>query len=149
MLCPSIQKKGGIKMTAERIWQMINSNEGIWMVNEEGFFLKAWSEAGDVIVRAYCKSDGDWCPWTYRSKPEHVIVSEKDGEISFELDPEEVSSIGEATCDTDRRADAEFRQGVKADIRVKSSLALDTGTSVYTTPEENAELIAFIGMLSS
>ena len=137
-------------MTVERIWQGVNSSEGIWMVNEEGFFLKAWSEAGDIIVRAYCKSDGDWYPWTYRSRPEHVIIREGEGGVvSFELEPELVSSMGDAACDTDRKADVEFQQGVKTDIRVKSSLALDTGSRVKTTPEENAELSAFIEALQN
>lgn len=121
-------------MTKNKLMMKIK-NEGVWMINSEGYLLKAWEENGNIILRAYCTDkNGRWITVTYKRKESEIMIEEKDGGLSLMLADEWIDLVDETSCASDRLADEEYRGGVTDAIRVENTLA--TAINVETVDEE-------------
>lgn len=123
-------------MTKKELMMKIK-NKGVWMVNGEGRFLKAWKENDSIILRAYCTNEnGEWIAATYKKNENEIVIEEKDGQLSLRLTDGWIDLIDEASCASDHLADEEYRAGVTGAIKVENTLA--SAIDIETIDEEIA-----------
>ena len=107
----------------DAIKDMILTEKGVWLENEMGLYMKAWKEGSDVIVRAYCeREDGETVIWSYRKKPEDLIIEESEGRVLLDLADAFADNVNDAECESDKLADREYEKRDFKAIRVKSPL---------------------------
>ena len=63
-----------------------------------------------------------WCVWSYRKKPEDLIIEESEGRVLLDLADAFADNVNDAECESDKLADREYgNRGFKA-VRVMSPL---------------------------